>query len=185
MSWLDTNSGFFRAAILSLFIASLAGPWMYDVIHVPAQYQCEKPFVRLGGDFCGIPMSGMQFFEWFTGVFLNLIVALVTGTFTGRGRELFVMGLSILPLIPFFTTILLFWKKEAPRLRTINLIAWILALILTLTLFLIQIRDHPFHLWGLWLYILAAISAVTFELLMRKNNSVSVDGSMPTLHQGT
>lgn len=180
MSWLDANTRAFRSAILLLFIASLTGPWMYDVIHVPAQYECERPFVRLGSDFCGMPLSGIQFFTWFTGGFFYIAVELVKGTFTGSFREL-IAGLAILPLLPFFTTILLLWKKGAPRIRTINLIAWMLALVPTLTVFLVQIRDGSFRLWGLWLYILVAAGAVTFELLMRKNGSTMIN----SLNQGT
>lgn len=174
MSWFDANRSIVRGAILILFIASLTGPWMYDVIHVPAQYECGKPFVRLGGDFCGMPMSGIQFFTWFTGGFFYIAAELVKGTFTGRFREL-IAGLSILPLIPFFTTILLFWKNGTPRIRTANLIVWILALTLALTFFLVQIRDQSFRLWGLWLYILVAISAITFESIMRKNSSTMIN----------
>lgn len=170
----DTSSKVIQAAILILIVASLAGPWMYDVIFVPVQYECGEPFVRLTHEFCGVPMSGMQFFEWFAGGFFSIIAVLVKGTFTGSFREL-IAGLAILPLLPFFTTILLFWKKESSRIRTINLITWMLALVLTLIVFLVQIRDGSFRLWGLWLYILVAAGAVTFELLMRKNSSTTIN----------
>lgn len=127
--------------MLALLIVSLLGPWMYDVIHVPAEYTCDNPFVRLEGDFCGLPLSGIKFFTWFAGGFFHII--------------------------PFFTTLPLIWKKETPRLRTINLVAWILALIPTLTIFIFQIKDQAFRLWGLWLYILVAISALTVEMFIR------------------
>jgi len=138
MSWLNENRNIVRVVILALFIVSMLGPWMFDVINVPAEYECDKPFVRLEGDFCGLPLSGIKSFTWFAG----------------------------LPLIPFFTTLPLIWKKETPRLRTINLVAWILALIPTLTVFITQIKDPVIRLWGLWLYILAAVSAVIVEILV-------------------
>ena len=159
-----------RLVILALLVVSLLGPWMYDVIGVPAEYTCDKPFVRLEGDFCGMPMSGIQFFTWFTGGFFYIIVEILKGTFTGRFREL-IAGLSILPLIPFVTTILLLWKRELPHIRTINLVAWILALIPTLFIFmnyLTQGNGQVLRLWGLWLYLLAAVGAVIFEVLLMK-----------------
>jgi hypothetical protein len=174
MSLLDANRNIVRVAILALLIISLFGPWAYDRIHVPAEYACNDPFVRLEGDFCGLPMSGIQFFTWFTGGFFYIIVELLKGTFTGRFREL-IAGLSILPLIPFVTTILLLWKKETPRLRTINLVAWILALIPTLMIFIPQIRNQAFRLWGLWLYLLVAVGAVIFEILLMKTSPVKTE----------
>lgn len=159
----------FRAGVLLFFMIALLGPWMYDVIHVPVEYTCDKPIVRLEGDFCGLPLSGFQFFKWFTGGLLYSIVDLVKGTFTGRFREL-LAGLSCLPLIPFVTTLLLFWKRNTSRLRVINLIAWILAFILTLTIFILQKNEQGFQLWGLWFDILLAVSAIVIEFLAAKNN---------------
>jgi len=167
MSYLDANRNIVRAVILALLIISLLGPWMFDLISVPAEYPCDEPFVRLEGDFCGLPLSGFQFFKWFTGGLLYIIVDVVKGTFTGRSRELLAV-LSLLPLIPFVTTILLLWKRDTPRLQIINLVAWILALIPTLTIFIFQIKDQAFRLWGLWLYILLAVSALTVEMLIRR-----------------
>lgn len=168
--WFVRYKNILRLVILVLFIISLLGPWMYDLIHVPAQYECEKPFVRLEGDFCGMPMPGIQFLEWFAGGFFYTVFELVKGTFTGRFREL-IVGLSLLILLPFVTTTLLLWKREAPRLWTINLVAWILALILTLTVFILQIRDQSFRLWGLWLYILVTLGAFIFEILTLKRKT--------------
>jgi hypothetical protein len=118
---------------------------MFDQINVPAEYACDEPFIRLEGDFCGYPLSGLQFFSLFT-----------------------VVGLSLLLLIPFFTTLLLIWKKDSLRLQTINLSVWGLALILTLLLFVIQLKDKVFYLWGLWLYIVLAICTLIVEMIIRK-----------------
>ena len=45
------------AGLLSLLVA-IMGPWTFDLIHVPSEYPCSAPFIRLEGDFCGTPMSG-------------------------------------------------------------------------------------------------------------------------------
>ena len=138
------NISIFRTGALILFVVALLGPWTFDVINVPAEYECSAPFIRLNGDFCGTVMSG-----------------------------LWVGGLSILPLIPFFTTLLLLWKKDARRFRTTHLIAWVLALILAVVIFIGQTNDPIIRLWGLWLYILLAVGAILIEYLASKNNPAS------------
>jgi len=170
MSFIVEDKVFWHRIILALFILSLLGPWMYDRINVPAEYPCEKPFIRLEGDFCGYPMSEFLIGFPFTGRFFIILWELITGTFTGQARELFV-GLFLLPILPFFTTILLIWKKETRRLQMIDLVAWILALIPTLTVFIFLIKLQTIYLWGLWLYILLAISALIFEISVLKSTS--------------
>jgi len=167
MKWVRDNRVFIRMTTLILLILSLTGPWLYDVIMVPAEYPCGKPTVRLEGDFCGYPMPGFQVFSGFVGGFFYIIFQLFAGTFTGRFREL-LAGLSLLPLIPFVTTILLLWKRETPRLRTINLIAWGLGCIIPLVILIAEWSVQTVRLWGLWLYIGLAISAIIFEILIRK-----------------
>jgi len=149
--------------ILVLLVISLLGPWMFDRIHVPAEYTCSEPTVRLYGDFCGYPMPGFFTIFLFIGGFFSNLAAWVSGAFTGRARE-FLVGLSLLPILPFFTTLFLIWKEETRRLRTINLVAWILALIPTLIVFILQIKDQAIQPWGLWLYILVAIGAIIHEV---------------------
>ena len=145
MSWINENRNFTRSLILILFVLTLIGPWMFEQINVPAEYACDKPFIRLEGDFCGSPLSGFQFFSLFI-----------------------VVGLSLLLLIPFFTTLLVIWKKDSRRLQTINLSMWSLALILALLLFVTQLKDKGFYLWGLWLYIVLAIGTLIVEMIIRK-----------------
>lgn len=40
-----------RVVILLSLLVAIMGPWTFDRIHVPAQYTCSTPFVRLEGDF--------------------------------------------------------------------------------------------------------------------------------------
>ena len=59
-----------------------------------------------------------------------------------------------------------------------NLIAWILALISTLTAFIftmLTITGQAIWLWGLWLYIVMALNAVIFEFVIIKNNPIKND----------
>jgi hypothetical protein len=48
-----------RILMLVLMTAALFGPWVFDIIHVPAEYPCQAPWVRIGGDFCGLPHIGI------------------------------------------------------------------------------------------------------------------------------
>ena len=145
MSWINVNRNFIRSIILIVFVVTLLGPWMFEQINVPAEYACDKPFIRLDGDFCGSPLSGFQFFSLFI-----------------------LVGLPILLLIPFFTTSLVIWKKDSHRLQTINLSMWGLALLLAVLVFGLQLQDKAFYLWGLWLYSVLAISALIVEMIIRK-----------------
>jgi hypothetical protein len=135
---------------------------MFEQINVPAEYACDKPFIRLEGDFCGSPLSGFQFFSLFTGGFFQMIVEMFKGNFAGSARELLV-GLPILLLIPFFTTLLLIWKKDSRKLQTINLSIWSLALILALL-----VNDKAFYLWGPRLYSVLAIGTLIVEMIIWK-----------------
>ncbi|MBV6450740.1 MAG: hypothetical protein MHPDNHAH_01466 [Anaerolineales bacterium] len=138
----NKSKSIIRAGALLLLVLALLGPWMYDYVSVPAEYTCDKPFIRLDSDFCGIPLSVIQFFNWFAIGFL----------------------------FPFLTTAVLIWKVETHRLRTINLVAWALAFLLTLLLFYVQLQDQAFRLWGLWLYVLVAFGMLAVEFLAFRNS---------------
>jgi hypothetical protein len=158
----------------------MLGPWMFDLINVPAEFTCSKPNVRLYGDFCGLPLSGFEFFKLFIGGFFYMLFTLTTGSFLNYPRELLV-GRYVLSLIPVITSLLLLWKKETRLLPTINLIAWILALIPPLLMFMllaVQRSGYIFRLWGLWLYILVAISTVAFEINKFRSERKSVTKSI-------
>ncbi|MBL8107912.1 MAG: hypothetical protein JNJ72_20255, partial [Anaerolineales bacterium] len=118
---INQNISIIRVVVLLLLILALLGPWAFDQINVPAEYDCS-PFIRLNGDFCGMPMSGIRFFQLWVGGFFYMLFELISGKFMGQGQE-FLLVLAILPLLPFFTTLLLLWKKDARQLRTAHLIA--------------------------------------------------------------
>jgi len=170
--WFVKHKNILRGMILLLLIISLVGPWAFDKINVPAKYTCSAPNVRLYGDFCGLPMSGIQIFGWFFGGIFYIFLEIIRGTFAGRSRELIIV-IYILPLIPFFTILLSIWKKETRQLRKINLVAWILAFLSTLTLFILQINHQAIRLWGLWLYIVVTVSMIIIEIsIMKKTENL-------------
>ncbi len=170
---INQNIAIIRAGVLILFIVALLGPWTFDTVNVPREFACSAPFIRLNGDFCGLPISGIQFFQLWIGAFFYMPFELITGGFTGSARE-FLLGLSIiLPLIPFFTTLFLLWKKETPQLRIVHLTAWVLALLLALAFMLLQTQDPLIPLWGLLFYILLTVGAIVIEYLAARNNPAS------------
>lgn len=177
--WFVQHKTALRLIALTLLIISMMGAWYFEVVNVPGEYPCSKPFIRLDSNFCGDPTSGFFLLFLFTGGFFQNLGAVLSGTFSGRAREFF-MGLSLLPILPFFMTLLFIWKKETPRLRTVNLVAWIVALLITLFIFanlLSQSGGLILYLWGLWLYILVAVGAFTVEILIWKEGARKTNGS--------
>ena len=175
MSHLDANRNIVRVAVLALLIISLLGPWAYDLINVPAEYPCEWPVVRLYGDFCGMSMSWFSAFMLFAGDFFYILRALITGTFTGRARELLGLGFLILPVFPLFSSLLFLKKKDLSRLRGFHLFAWGLGCIFPLFILFSQQNVQILLLWGPWLYILVAVGAVIFEILLVRGTRKTIE----------
>lgn len=57
MAWIEQNKVFWRIIVLYLPMIAFIGPWSYESIHVPAQYDCSGPSFRLEGDYCCTPLS--------------------------------------------------------------------------------------------------------------------------------
>ena len=164
MAWLSRRRNLVRFTILILLVISILGPWAFDRIYVPDEYTCELPFVRIDGDFCGSIMSWLSLFSWFTDGFLITLRRLIAGLFAGRARELLAMLLVMLPVLPFFSTLLLIWRRDSTRLKTIHLIAWGLGCLFPLLIIAFEWNGPVTKLWGLWLYFLLAISALLVEI---------------------
>lgn len=178
MVWIDRRRNFLRFTILTLLIASLLGPWAYDRIHVPGEYICDPPFIRLDGDFCGSPMSWLSIFSWFTDGFFLTVRHLITGSFAVQARELLAVLIVVLPLLPFFSTLLLLTSEHGHRLRAFHLIAWGLGCLLPLIILLFEWNRRILGLWGAWLYILLACGAFLVEILGRKAENRPVDAAL-------
>jgi hypothetical protein len=165
-----------RTLVLTLLIISMLGPWTFDLINVPAQYECDTPFVRLYGDFCGYPLSGFGTVKWATSGFFYILGTLIQGNFKARLSELMILLCALIVVLPFFSVVIVLMYRNSRRLRASNVIVWGLACLPTLTLFILQATRAQsvqfFHLlWGLWLYILLAIGTVIVEILVWRSNS--------------
>lgn len=176
MSFIAENKVLWRKLVPALFIISMLGPWTFDLLNVPAQYPCGKPSVRLYGDFCGYPMSGFGIFKLANSGFLYILDELIKGNIAGRILDLVFPFYTWIIILPFFSILLLIWNKNSRRLQTINLVAWGLACLVTLHMFILQTnRDQFVHffylLWGIWLYILVAIGTIIFEIVVLRSNT--------------
>jgi len=171
MSWINEHKRVWRVAILVLLLVAIMGPWTFERINVPSEYPCSAPNIRLEGDFCGTPMSGIWIFFWIIGGFINAGVGLVTGAtvFADRGGEflrafLFIMVL-LLFVLPFFSTLLLIVRGDRRRRQMFNVATWDLAAGAGLLLGRSSFSRLHWALWGIWLYIGLAVSALILEVL--------------------
>jgi hypothetical protein len=162
-----------RGAVLALLLAALMGPWWFDRIFVPAEYPCNRPVVRLEGDFCGVPMPGTWIFLALAGRSIELALGLFSGASvipdSGSGflSILLFTLLALLLVLPFFSTILLILNRNRRCWQTFQIAAWGLAVAVSLLVGLEQIGlKGSWVLWGIWLYIGLATAALVAEALM-------------------
>jgi len=154
-----------------LLLVAIMGPWTFDRIYVPSEYPCSAPNIRLEGDFCGVPISGIRVFSWIIGGSINAGVGLVTGAtvFADRGGEFLrgflVIMVLLLLVLPFFSTLLLIRGGDHRRRQMFHVAAWDLAAGAGLLLGASGFSRPHWALWGIWLYIGLAVSALILEVL--------------------
>jgi hypothetical protein len=183
MSWINEHKRVWRVAILVSLLVAIMGPWTFDRINVPAEYPCSAPNIRLEGDFCGVPLSGIWIFSWMIGGFIIMGVGLVTGAtgFADNGGEflrafLFTMAVLLL-VLPIFSTLLLIVRGGHRRRQVFNAAAWGLAASMGLLIGITSYQKLFWRLWGIWLYIGLAVSALILEVLTLKVGTRSGQGS--------
>ena len=159
--------GYLRVIFLALLSLALIGPWMFDRINVPAEYTCHPPNVRLYGDFCGVPLSGIQLLYF---IFSGLIFAskgFASGSigFTEWLRQIAFSLPGILILLPIFSTLNIILRRAQRLQQIFNLAAWVMALGIGT---LIGLSGYPslfWALWGVWLYIGLAAGQVILGIV--------------------
>lgn len=174
MLWLDQNRPVWRIIILAIVLIAFIGPWGYDRIHVPAQYDCTFPNFRLEGDFCGVPLSGISVFVPGLGLVLDAAVRMVRGAPPDPilARNLWSLFIILIPL-PVFIIPLLVVAGERLSRKSIYVVVWGLASaggLGFLLLISLMLGLPPIRLWGFWLYIVLAIIALIVETVMQVRN---------------
>lgn len=167
MSWIEEHKRDWRIALLVLLLVGFLGPWTFDRINVPAEYTCDPPYIRLEGDFCGVPLSGIWLYPWLLSGLIYSITGLLTRelVFTEWIREFLFSLLLFLSQLPFLCTLLLIRRGDNQLRQTLTIIAWIFAIGFSLFWGL----NNPslfWQVWGIWLYFGLAISALILEIII-------------------
>jgi hypothetical protein len=169
--WTNEYKKVWRGAVLVLLLVAIMGPWTFDRIYVPSKYSCSSPFVRLEGDFCGVPLRGITVFYFMASAFINISVELVTGVtaLTDRAGEfLFSAFLPLLFVLPLVSTFLLILRGDRRRRQVFSIVTWGLAagvsLLAGVLMGLFDGLKYFRFLWGISLYIGLALIALVLEV---------------------
>ena len=100
-----------------------------------------------------------------------MIFGLLTGEFVlSEGiREFLIVWLLLFPLLPFISTLLLILRGNTQRRQVFAIVSWILALVGALYIGLANYPSLFLALWGIWLYIAVAVSALILEIIVLSN----------------
>jgi len=104
-----------RVVSLAFLYLAMFGPWAYDRINVPAEFSCNFPIVRLEGDYCGVPLSGISILFMVLEGLSSISRQYLAGSavFPNRARELlFMISFFLFPL-PFFSTMFVLFKRNS------------------------------------------------------------------------
>jgi len=168
MAWIKQHQRLLRVGVVIILAASILGPWVFDPLWVPAEYNCTPPNYRLDANFCGQPMSGLRLFPWLFGSLFAIPGVILRGeeTFWQAAREYSLALLYLLILLPIPTGLLQAFEKQT-RLRTVlNWLAWGLAAVVAFPLSMAQKWEmHP-ALWGIWLLRAGLILWLLVEIVL-------------------
>ena len=154
----------YRIAVMVLLVIALIGPWVFERLSVPAEWDCGPSNIRLDSDFCGTPFSGIQIIPFVGGGIIQIGVGLIKGDVLLSVRELMVGLLLLLTFLPVISTLLMVLRGDRPRLQIFTIISWGFALFGGLFL---ALNHHQalWKSWGLLLYIALSIVALITEIL--------------------
>lgn len=163
MSGVMSNKQYWRLAFIVLLVVALISPWaIFDIISVPAPFECSEPWVRMDENFCGLPASPLGTYIIILLDSLQIIPGL------GGGAVDAAMMLSYLPglifTLPLISSLVLFLKKESEPWQIFHVV--ILALFSAFTsryLYVLLVSRVVY--WGLWLYIGLLIGMLVLEII--------------------
>jgi hypothetical protein len=174
MSWIGQHKRTWRISLVMLLLLATAGPWVFDKIYMPAEYECRNS-IRLEGNFCGIPLSGLRIIPAIPFGPVSSAVRLLTGATAFAQGVLEFVGtwFLILFFLPILTTLLLSLREGGQRLRQFHLAVLCLAVALGALYVISSFSRSTWALWGFWLYIGALVCALVLELLTRGQDRTS------------
>jgi hypothetical protein len=172
MSWITAHKTECRAAELVLLLVAIMGPWAFDLINVPSEYPCSAPNIRLEGDYCGMPVPMLWILSSIAAGLIGTVGGLVAGT--AAIADLRWVLLVLLLVLPFFSTLLLVLRGERRRWQVFDVAAWGLAVGVALLLGKSGYPKLFWVLWGVWLYVGLAASALVLEVLTLRRQKVQV-----------
>ena len=170
MSWIEAHKRSLRVVTLILLLVAIIGTWSFDLLNVPAEFDCDPPNIRLEGDFCGSPSSEIQaVFLTIVGIF-NMIVTPIKGeiafiqTDFGFWAGFFVYSFFLILLLqPIFNILFMIFRGDRPRIQKFHLVVCGLNLIPTLFVVLVRFSITRFAVWGAWLYLSVMICILILE----------------------
>jgi hypothetical protein len=133
------NKRILRAIVLGLLMVALLGPWVFDIIHIPEEFPCSDPWIRVGGDFCGLPVPGIYSVLGFIGIFF---------------------------LLPVISTTALLLRNDGRPWFMFHILALIMGMGLLLMSGLLRYPRLSWGAWGVWLYMAAAAGALILEVVL-------------------
>lgn len=174
MTWFNRYTWGWRALILLLLIITFMSPWGYDRIHVPAQYDCTPPFIRLEGDFCGTPVPGTwSLFVSFGIIFTTIVGAADVSFSLLLTRVLFSLFALLTPLaiLSSLFIVLFSGRQTWPQTRHLKLLGLsVVGGVGFLLLVALPQGVGSFYIWGTWAYVLLVLAALLLELAAWQSN---------------
>ena len=172
MSWICEHQRNWRIALLILMAVAFMGPWSYDLINVPAKYECTASNIRLYGDFCGIPQPGIKFIFWIIGGLISISISLLSSEYAlyERVRELLIILLVLLSFLSLISTLLLIIRGNKISRQVFTIIAWVFSFGGGLFLAMAHQPKMFWALWGIWFFVGLAACAVSLEILVLREN---------------
>jgi hypothetical protein len=158
MNWIKEGNRPWRIVFLGLLIVGLSGPWGYDLIHVPFEYPCSEPWVRLEEDFCGLPVSPISFLG---DMVVQPLKGLIGGSAPSEGgtalgdvlQILLLSTLPFLPMLPILSTAILILRGDHRGWRRLHRVGLGLAGGYGVLFVFVSYMTRPgLAIWGVWMY---------------------------------
>jgi hypothetical protein len=184
MKWIREQKRFVRLVFLIGMVIAIGGPWVFDRINVPAQFDCSPPNIRLEGDFCGLPLSLAWFLSSILGGLAYIVREADWGSlhFAALLSELRIYLFVFLLIFPVVSTAVLVLRGGGRRWQTLHIAGLVLAAGIAGLLAWLGNSTSSWILrllWGLWLYILLTASLFALEAFVLRTPPAPVKESSP------